>query len=303
MNPKQILHLPGELPVEIKSAVIRRLSGFICFSVSSAIFRLIRPASTAADTAAGIYCLSTGDMLLFTVFSALYGSNSRRGSIDMKRALIRALCTVLFSGVILLMAAASPQNGLSLSELHLASQIGFDAAVFPLIKEEARCPLHRLSGYDENSYQIMADGIVISVPWNRSDQVLRSLREKLKQRKYMAFRIEINNALKADRIGIIKGTDRYEILRIMHTNGDDEDVSHEDVIDKLKQWEKQSRFEIVGAENDWVEIEFGTIPQDLKAFTEEVYEFSPDTVDEGTGNLAELVKDILATKRLVLWWD
>jgi len=221
----------------------------------------------------------------------------------MKRSLTIALYTVLFPGAILLMAAASPQNGLSHSELHLAAQIGFEADILLLVKEEARSPLHRLSGYDEDGYQIMANGIAISVPWNRSDQVLWSLREKLKPHKYMAFQIEINSALKVDRIGIIKGSDQYEILRIMHTNGDEDDVSHEDVIAKLKLWEKRIRFEIVGAENDWVEIEFRTIPQDLKAFAEDVYEFSPDTVDEGTGSLAELVKDISATKRMVLWWN
>ncbi len=221
----------------------------------------------------------------------------------MKRVFTRAFYAVLFPGVMLLMAAAGPQNGLSHSELNLASQIGFEADVLLLVKEEARSPLHRLSGYDGDGYQIMADGIAISVPWSRSDQVLWCLREKLKRRNYMAFQIEINNSLKVDRIGIIKGTDQYEILRIMHTNGDDDDVSHEDVIAKLKQWEKRIRFEIVGAENDWVEIEFRTMPQDLKAFAEDVYEFSPNTVDEGTGSLAELVKDISATKRVVLWWD
>jgi hypothetical protein len=221
----------------------------------------------------------------------------------MKRVLTRALYMVLSPCAILLMAAASPPNGLSPSELHLASQIGFDTDILILIKEEARSPLHRLSGYDENEYQIMANGIVISVPWSRSDQVLWSLREKLRPRNYMAFRIEINNALKVDRICIIKGTDQYDILRIMHTNGDNDDVGHGEVIAKLKQWEKRIRFEIIGAENDWVEIEFRTMPQDLKAFAEEVYEFSPDSVDEGTGSLAELVKDMSATKRLVLWWN
>jgi hypothetical protein len=221
----------------------------------------------------------------------------------MKRVLTTALTTVLFTSAILLMASASPLNGLSPSELNLAAQIGFETDVLLLIKEEARSPLHRLSGYDENEYQIMANGIVISVPWSRSDQVLWALREKLKPRNYMVFQTEINNTLKADKIGIIKGTDQYEILRIMHTNGDGDDVSHEDVIAKFKQWEKRIRFEIVGAENDWVEIEFRTMPQDLKAFADDVYEFSPDTVDEGTGSLTELVKDISATKRLVLWWN
>lgn len=223
----------------------------------------------------------------------------------MTRTLSRALSAVLFPCIMLLMAAAAPQprQGLSPSDLHLASEIDFEPDVLALVKEEAKGPLHRLSGYDEEEYQIMVNGIVISVPWSRTDQVLRSLREKLKPRKYMAFRVEINNALKVDRIGILKGTDQYEILRIMHTNGDDAEVSSEEVIAKLKQWEKRIRFEVIGAENDWVEIEFRTMPQDLDGFVKEVYEFSPDTVDEGAGSLDELIKDISVTKRLVLWWE
>jgi hypothetical protein len=119
----------------------------------------------------------------------------------------------------------------------------------------------------------------------------------------MAFIIEINNALKIDKIGIIKGPDQYDILRIMHTNGDDDDVSHEAVIEKLKGWGKRCPFEIIGAENDWVEIEFRIMPRDLKAFADEVYDFSPDTVDEGVGSLPALIKDITATKKLMLWWN
>jgi len=75
------------------------------------------------------------------------------------------------------------------------------------------------------------------------------------------------------------------------------------MIAALKQWEKRNRFDIVGAENDWVEIEFRTVPRDLPEFVKEVYELSPDTVDEGTGSLDELIKDISVTKRLVMWWN
>lgn len=222
----------------------------------------------------------------------------------MKRIRAWALRSALVLGLFAPLpgAAAELSLGLSSSEEHLAGQIGFEKDILLLVKEVAQSPLHRLSGYDEDEYQIMANGIVVAVPWSRSDQVLWSLREKLRPRNYMAFQIEINNALKIDKICVIKGKDQYEILRIMHTNGDD-NVSHEDVIAKLKQWEKRIRFETVGAENDWVEIEFRVMPQDVKAFAEEVYEFSPDTVDEGTGSLAELIKVISATKRLVLWWN
>ena len=213
------------------------------------------------------------------------------------------LSMVLVLAALLLLAAAEPLNGLSVLEERIASPIGFEKDILMLVKEEARSPLHRLSGYDEDGYQIMANGLTVSVPRSRSEQVLWLLRDKLKPRKYMAFIIEINDTLKIDKIGIIKGTDQYDILQIMHTNGDDDDVSHEDIIEKLKEWGKRCPFEIIGAENDWVEIEFRVMPRDLKVFAEEIYDFSPDTVDEDTGSLSALIKEINATKRLMLLWN
>ncbi|MHB8846006.1 MAG: DUF4253 domain-containing protein [Nitrospirota bacterium] len=200
-------------------------------------------------------------------------------------------------------AAADPAALLSPAEEHLAVQIGFEKDILLLVKEVTGHSLHRLSGYDEDEYQIMANGFVATVVKSQSDQVLWSLRERLKPRKYMAFLIESINALKTDKLAIIKGTDPYDILAIMHTNGDVDDLSHEDVMERLREWGKQCPFEIIGAENDWVEIEFRTLPGNLKAFVEEVYEFSPDAVGEGTANAARLIKEISATKRLMLWWE
>ncbi len=119
----------------------------------------------------------------------------------------------------------------------------------------------------------------------------------------MAFVVEMNDAIKVDKIGVMKGTDQYEILRIMHTDGDDYDISNQDVIDWLKELERKAPFEIIGADSDWVEIEFKTLPKDLKAFAEEVYDFCPDAVDQGPGSVEDLVKEIRKTNRLFLWWD
>jgi hypothetical protein len=203
----------------------------------------------------------------------------------------------------LLLAGGAATVTLSPQAEELAKSVKFDRQVLIMAKEESGASIYRLIGYDEKNYQIMADGIAVTVPESRTDMVLDSLRRQLTPLKYMAFVVEMNAGIKTDRIGILKGTDQYDILRVMHTDGDDYDISNEDVIERLKDWEKSSPFDIIGADNDWVEIEFKTLPQDLKAFAEEVYDFCPDAVDQGPGSVSGLITEIELTKRLFLWWD
>jgi hypothetical protein len=215
----------------------------------------------------------------------------------------KLLLLVFLIATALLIAGGAAPVTLSPYAEALVKIIKFDRQVLIMAKEESGASINRLIGYDEKNYQIIADGISVPVPEDRTDMILDSLRKKLIPLKYMAFVVEMNAGIKTDRIGILKGTDQYEILRIMHTDGDDYDISNEDVIERLKEWEKSSPFDILGADNDWVEIEFRTLPNDLKAFVEEVYDFCPDAVDQGPGSVDDLIKEIQQTKRLFLWWD
>ncbi len=185
----------------------------------------------------------------------------------------------------------------------LARIINFNRQVLIMVKEESHERIQRLVGYDEDGYQIIAPGIAVSVPEDKSESILAALRRKLTPLNYMAFVVEMNAGLKVDKIGVLKGTDQYEILRVMHTDGDEYDISNQDVIDRLREWEKISSFDIIGADYDWVEIEFKRLPKDLKTFAEEVYDFSPDAVDEGPGTVDGLIADLKRTNRLFLLWD
>lgn len=185
----------------------------------------------------------------------------------------------------------------------LARIIKFDRQVLITVKEVTGERILRLIGFDEEGFQIIAPGIAVAVPEEQTDRLLAVLRKKLVPLKYMPFVVEMNAGIKTDKIGVIKGTDQYEILRIMQTAGDEYDITNQDVIDQLKEWEKISTFDVIGADFDWVEIEFKSLPKDLKAFAEDVYDFSPDTVDEGSGSVDGLIREIKETKRLFLWWE
>jgi hypothetical protein len=200
-------------------------------------------------------------------------------------------------------AGGKPSIVLSPHAEEVARQIGFDKKVLIIVKEETQEHIQRLTGYDENDYQIMANGISVDVPEDRSGGILTKLRKRLKPLHYMAFVVAMNDGLKRDTIGVIKGADQYDILRIMQTSGKEYGVLTEDVLMRLREWEKIFSFAIVGADNDWVEIEFKTLPKDLKSFAEEVYDYCPDAVDQGAGNINGLMKEMRSTRRLFLWWD
>lgn len=83
--------------------------------------------------------------------------------------------------------------------------------------------------------------------------------------------------------------DRYEQLREAGTNGINYDVTNEDVIARFKRWETVCRFELSEIGHDRVTVTFETLPDDLDAFAQEIYEFCPDTIDQGLGCVNEMI--------------
>jgi hypothetical protein len=185
----------------------------------------------------------------------------------------------------------------------VAKIIGFDRKVLIMMKEQSGGSIHRMTGYDENGFQIIVDGVFVPVPHDRSGAVLASLRRRLAPLGYLAFVIEVNAGTRTDKIGVLKGTDQYAILRVMQTDGDEYDISNSDIVERLQEWGTSSPFNILGADTDWVEIEFKRLPKDLDAFSREVSDFCPDAVDQGPGGVVELARKIRHTKRLFLRWD
>ena len=144
--------------------------------------------------------------------------------------------------IAVLTSGEKKQAGLSPHEEEIARRIGFDKEVLTLLKEATQEPIHRLTGYDEEGYQIMADGVSVSAPQDKVEKLLAGLKPKLHKKGYMAFIVEMNDGIKTDKIGVLKSSDPYDILRVMQTNGENDDISNDDVIEKLKEWEKGSPF-------------------------------------------------------------
>ncbi|WCO00314.1 DUF4253 domain-containing protein [Psychroserpens ponticola] len=104
-------------------------------------------------------------------------------------------------------------------------------------------------------------------------------------------------------IVIIDGSDPFKIIELIGTNGVNYDVYNPDIIKKLKAWDSQINFKFVVIDVSRIHAYIGKLPRDINKFSNEVYEFCPDVIDQGYGTMDEMISDYTENKYFWLWWD
>lgn len=77
--------------------------------------------------------------------------------------------------------------------------------------------------------------------------------------------------------------DKYAELNKCGTNGANYGLGPEDILAKFQEWDKLCDFSLSEIDFDRVTVNFRTLPEDLDSFAKDVYDFCPDTVDQGFG--------------------
>ena len=101
-----------------------------------------------------------------------------------------------------------------------------------------------------------------------------------------------------------KDKDMFAPLVEADTNGDNYDISTEDIIVHLKKWQEICSFTLSDVDYNQVTLNFSTLPKDLDAFIVDAIEFCPDLImDDEEAEIPMLKKQLTKTKKLGLWWD
>lgn len=144
--------------------------------------------------------------------------------------------------------------------------------------------------------------ISIAVPENKVDNCIFKLR-KLNIDGYIFFYSDKPHIKDYKYIFAIKTDDKFDILRAFETDGINYDITNDDIINRLLEWDKLHGVTIEGVALDFVDVQFKYITKDLGEFAKELYEFCPDCVDQGLGSLDELEECLDMFHRAFLWWD
>lgn len=161
------------------------------------------------------------------------------------------------------------------------------------------------------SMGISIPGTVIENP----QQFIENLNSKIREKDYFAFlsdsTIEPNYY---DQVAIIKARDQLEIFTLLPTpfkhiiSNPHYHVKNEEIVLKLKDWDKRFGIKILGVGYNWIELKFMRLPEDMDNLVEEIRELSPDAFgwwEEETAEEEEqkVVERLKKEGTIYCWWE
>ena len=114
---------------------------------------------------------------------------------------------------------------------------------------------------------------------------------------------DIKKGKRYSELVITKKTTWDNVLRMAESDAINFGFETEDLINKIKEYDEKYGISISHAETDTVVLEFGKLPEDLVELTKDIYEFCPDIVDQGTGDINSIAESLEGTSSIFSWWD
>ena len=145
--------------------------------------------------------------------------------------------------------------------------------------------------------------VAVQVPSETADNILKEHHRAFLDRGCYLLKSERGFTTGKDQLTLLPTTKRTEVLAAFQTNGANCEIYTHDVIQWLDELEKTQPFLLTGAGFDWCEGTFTKPLVDSKKLAKKMYEFCPDIVDQGTGDVSRLALELKKTQRFFFWWD
>ena len=195
---------------------------------------------------------------------------------------------------------------LSPEEKKLINKLEFNIELMTELKKETKNQLIQLPAIDQETGEALDEFYngIHSVTKNeeKANKIVKKLKEKFRNQGYLIFVFtQYDSDLYS--IAVIKGIKEIDILKYRRTDGANYNYENDDIVAKISEWDKKYGVSIIGCGRDWLGVEFKKLPTDLDSFASEVYDFCPDSVDQGVGEVENLKDLVIKMHGIWLWWD
>lgn len=211
--------------------------------------------------------------------------------------------------------AESEHYILKTDERDLCAQQHIDTALVSLIRDNTRARLDifvpdSVWTRDDNidDFTVRAsklEGIMFEASSSDASSLCDQYWKRFNDKGHSIYVFEQNFGIdnEKDKVAIVNTADKYEILRETATDGINYDIDNDSVISIIKTFDAKYELTLTGAGLDWCQFSIGKEPTNWNVMAKEVYEVCPDVVDQGTGTVEDLAKELEEFKTLYLWWD
>lgn len=175
--------------------------------------------------------------------------------------------------------------------------------ISPILLKSEYLKISQLYTFDKNLKEIESKGVVLTVKPKAAYSALSSIRKALEATPAQAYLMDNNFGYNPDEIAVVNTKDDLEYLKIIKTDGLNYDITSEEVLKRYVLWKTKYDLKLLGAGHDWLEAEILATDVNWKELAHEVYEFCPDIVEQGSGDVKSLQAEMKRAKRLFLWWD
>lgn len=170
------------------------------------------------------------------------------------------------------------------------------------LKKLTKRPVEKLVFENEYSTIEKPDGICSLTTQENARTIITENRDKMiSEGKYIFISDLTHNGYKVGLVGTTSNP--YSIMEYAGTNGANYDIETKDIIDRYKKWDNEFGIRPIGIGFDFCECEIVNKNIDYKRLANEVYEFCPDVVEQGTETVELLAEEMERTSTIYLWWD
>ena len=159
--------------------------------------------------------------------------------------------------------------------------------------------IETLKDYSKN----MPKALKIKAKAQNATKIVADFRDILKEKNIIIYKSAENYGNDDDVVTLLKSENKFEPLLFEGTNAVNYDIYTPQIIEKLKLWDSLYGIKLNGVGMDFISGEFKNKPKDIKKFAKEMYEFCPDIVDQGVGDIEGLEKTLKENNEFFLWWD
>ncbi|MCE3229707.1 MAG: conserved hypothetical cytosolic protein [Bacteroidetes bacterium] len=230
-------------------------------------------------------------LISFVVFlTLLYGCGSKTESTALKEDPVPGITSItLFN-----------------QETVLCDSLGFDKTLATKIKEQTGSSLNLIPQPDSLTGEITklkGKGLcALSTSKENDQEYILNHKEEFLKNGYLLFSYSDDLDSK-EYVAMIKGSDDLDIIKWRKTDGINHGHTNTDVLKRFKNWKERNDFWVFSIGRDFVEIRFKNEVRHVELFAKEVYEFCPDAIDQGAGDMKTLVEGIKEMNGMFFWWD